>query len=88
MATAWNLRSLLKRSTGNPAEMLTQADAGTRIRGALPSILRGTQAKPFSHEDGGPSLEGTYRRLDDRGFLRVRTAQGCRRLLSGNCEAR
>ena len=62
------------------------AEAG----GARPSILRRfaehsswVRGKQVRIEENGSRVEGTTEGLDDRGFLRVRTAQGVQTILSG-----
>jgi BirA family biotin operon repressor/biotin-[acetyl-CoA-carboxylase] ligase len=63
--------------------------------GARQSILRRfaehsswVKGKPVRIEENGSKIEGTTEGLDERGFLKVRTAQGLQTILSGTVRAR
>ncbi len=76
------------------AALLKSLDQEYRLlaepRGARQSILRRfaehsswVRGKQIRMEENGSRVEGTTDGLDDRGFLRVRTAQGVQTILSG-----
>jgi BirA family biotin operon repressor/biotin-[acetyl-CoA-carboxylase] ligase len=80
------------------AALLKSLDQEYRLlaepRGARQSILRRfaehsswVRGKRVRIEENGSRVEGTTDGLDDRGFLRVRTAQGVQTILSGTVRA-
>jgi BirA family biotin operon repressor/biotin-[acetyl-CoA-carboxylase] ligase len=80
------------------AALLKSLDQEYRLlaepRGARQSILRRfaehsswVRGKQVRIEENGSRVEGTTDGLDDRGFLRVRTAQGVQTILSGTVRA-
>jgi BirA family biotin operon repressor/biotin-[acetyl-CoA-carboxylase] ligase len=80
------------------AALLKSLDQEYRLlaepRGARQSILRRfaehsswVRGKQVRIEENGSRVEGTTDGLDDRGFLRVRTAQGVQTILSGTVGA-
>lgn len=84
------LAAALLKSLDREYRQLAQDPAGARA-----SILRRfaessswVRDKPVRIEDAGTPLEGTTDGLDDRGFLRLRTAYGRQTVLSGTVRER
>jgi BirA family biotin operon repressor/biotin-[acetyl-CoA-carboxylase] ligase len=75
--------TLLKSLDGEYRELLTGADARCSILRRFAERSSWVQGKAVRIEENGSSLEGITEGLDDRGFLRVRTAQGIQTVLSG-----
>jgi BirA family biotin operon repressor/biotin-[acetyl-CoA-carboxylase] ligase len=75
--------ALLKSLDGEYRQLLGQADARRLILRRFSEHSSWVKGKAVRIEEDGSSLEGITEGLDDRGFLRVRTAHGVRTVLSG-----
>jgi BirA family biotin operon repressor/biotin-[acetyl-CoA-carboxylase] ligase len=75
--------ALLKSLDGEYRQLLTGADARRRILRRFAEHSSWVHGKAVRIEENGSSLEGITEGLDDRGFLRVRNANGLQTVLSG-----
>ncbi len=75
--------ALLKSIDGEYRQLLGQADARRSILRRFSEHSSWVHGKAVRIEENGSGLEGITEGLDDRGFLRVRTAQGLQTVLSG-----
>jgi BirA family biotin operon repressor/biotin-[acetyl-CoA-carboxylase] ligase len=75
--------ALLKSLDGEYRQLLGQADARRSILRRFSEHSSWIDGKAVRIEENGSALEGITTGLDDRGFLRVRTAQGVQTVLSG-----
>jgi BirA family biotin operon repressor/biotin-[acetyl-CoA-carboxylase] ligase len=75
--------ALLKSLDGEYRLLRGQTDARRSILRRFSERSSWIHGKAVRIEENGSGLEGTTEGLDDRGFLRVRTAQGVQTVLSG-----
>jgi BirA family biotin operon repressor/biotin-[acetyl-CoA-carboxylase] ligase len=83
------LASALLKSLDREYRLLVeQADARQSILRRFGEQSSWVQGKQVRIEENGSKVEGTTEGLDERGFLRVRTAQGLQTVLSGTVRER
>jgi BirA family transcriptional regulator, biotin operon repressor / biotin---[acetyl-CoA-carboxylase] ligase len=75
--------ALLKSLHREYRQFLEEPDARQSILRRFSERSSGVSGRAVRVEDNGSGFEGTTEGLDERGFLRVRTAQGMRTVLSG-----
>ena len=75
--------ALLKSLDREYRELLTDADARASILSRFAERSSWARGKKVRIEENGDSFEGITEGLDNRGFLRVRTANGVQTVLSG-----
>jgi len=80
--------ALLKSLHGEYRQLLEEPGATKSILRRFAERSSWVSGKAVRIEDGGSGFEGTTEGLDERGFLRVRTAQGIRTVLSGTVRER
>ena len=80
--------ALLKSLHREYRQFLDEPDAKQSILRRFAERSSWVSGKSVRIDDGGPGFEGTTEGLDERGFLRVQTAQGMRTVLSGTVRER
>ena len=75
--------ALLKSLDREYRQLLEQPDRRQSILRRFAESSSWVRGKQVRIEENGSTIEGTTEGLDDRGFLRVRAAQGVRTILSG-----
>src|SRR5258708_527054 len=75
--------ALLKSLDGEYRQLLADTDARRSILPRFAEHSSWGKGQAFRIEENGSALEGITEGLDDRGFLRVRTANGVQTVLSG-----
>jgi BirA family biotin operon repressor/biotin-[acetyl-CoA-carboxylase] ligase len=75
--------ALLKSLDGEYRHLLADTDARPSILRRFAEHSSWVKGKAIRIEENGSALEGITEGLDDRGFLRVRTANGVQTVLSG-----
>jgi len=75
--------ALLKSLDREYRRLIELADARQSILQRFSERSSWVRGKQVRVEENGSRIEGTTEGLDDRGFLRVRSAQGLRTVLSG-----
>jgi BirA family transcriptional regulator, biotin operon repressor / biotin---[acetyl-CoA-carboxylase] ligase len=75
--------ALLKSLDRQYREMLAKPDARQQILRRFADASSWVRGKHVRIEENGSAVEGTTEGLDERGFLRVRTAMGLQTVLSG-----
>jgi BirA family biotin operon repressor/biotin-[acetyl-CoA-carboxylase] ligase len=80
--------ALLKSLHREYRDLLEKSDARSSILQRFEQHSSWVRGKSVRIDDNGSGFEGTTEGLDERGFLRVRTTQGARTVLSGTVRAR
>jgi BirA family biotin operon repressor/biotin-[acetyl-CoA-carboxylase] ligase len=75
--------ALLKSLDREYRDLLQESDARQSILQRFAEQSSWVQGKPVRIDDNGSGFSGTTEGLDERGFLRLRTAAGLRTVLSG-----
>jgi BirA family biotin operon repressor/biotin-[acetyl-CoA-carboxylase] ligase len=80
--------ALLKSLDREYRQLCGDSEAKQEILRRFAESSSWVQGRPVRIEENGSAFEGTTEGLDERGFLRVRTAKGTKTVLSGTVRDR